>query len=182
MKSLKSIQKTFGVFKVLSKIAMILSFVWAGFTVIGLLCCIAWYSGGTVIGANQDMLLSMTLTDSLNQIVGVLLSDMVFALSDGMLFAYAFQYFKKEQVDGTPFTQKGAEQIKQLGIRTIVLPFVAAILSAIFYELFELSQATMVDWNNLASLSLGIVLILVSLIFHYGAEMEEQLGENNVVK
>ena len=38
MKSLQTIQKTFKVFKTLSKIGMIASFVWAGLTVIGLLC------------------------------------------------------------------------------------------------------------------------------------------------
>ena len=38
MKSLQTIQKTFRVFQVLTKIAMILSFVWAGFAALGLLC------------------------------------------------------------------------------------------------------------------------------------------------
>ena len=42
MKSLQTIQKTFQVFKTLSRIGMVLSFVWAGLTVIGLLCGIAW--------------------------------------------------------------------------------------------------------------------------------------------
>ena len=30
------------------------------------------------------------------------------------------------------------------------------------------------DWGNLSSLTMGIVLILASLIFRYGAELEEQ--------
>ncbi|MDY3984064.1 hypothetical protein [Dysosmobacter sp.] len=173
MKSLQTIQKTFKVFKTLSKIGMIVSFVWAGLTVIGLLCGTAWYSGGTLIGPSQEALLSLTLTSGLNQMMGVLLTDMVFALADGTLLLFAFRYLKQEQADGTPFTQSGAEQIKRLGIRTIVLPLVAAILSAVFYEVFDLSQAAMVDWGNLASLSMGIVLILASLVFRYGAELEE---------
>lgn len=172
MKSLQTIQKTFHVFQILTKIAMILSFVWAGLAGIGLLCGIAWYSGGSVIGANQQALLSLTLTSNLKQMIGVLLSDMVFALTDGILFAFAFRYFKQEQADGTPFTGSGAEQIKRLGIRTIVLPLVAAILSAVFYEIFDLSQTIAADWDNLASISMGIVLILASLIFRYVAELE----------
>ena len=172
MKSLNTIQKTFQVFKVLSKVAMILSFLWAGLTVAGLLCGIAWYSGGTVMGLTPEGLLSLTLTGSLNQMMGVLLSDLVFALADGILFLYAYRYFRREQADGTPFTKTGAELVKRLGIRTIVLPLVAAILSALFFEVFDLPQAALGARDNLSGLTMGIVLILTSLIFRYGAELE----------
>ena len=172
MKSLTAIQKTFRVFKVLTKAAMILSFVWAGLTVIGLLCAAVWYSGGTVMGADGGMLLSLTLTGSLNQMIGVLLSDLVFALADGTLTLFAYRYFRQEQADGTPFTQAGAEQIKRLGIRAIVLPLIAAVLSAVFCEVCGLSQTAMMERSDLSGLSIGIVLILTSLIFRYGAELE----------
>lgn len=79
---------------------------------------------------------------------------------------------KKELADGTPFTQSGADQILRLGIRTIVLPLVAEILRAVFYEVFDVAQALRTDSGNLPSLIMGIVLILVSLIFRYGAELE----------
>ena len=174
MKSLQTIQKTFQVFKTLSRIGMVLSFVWAGLTVIGLLCGIAWFNGGTVVIQSRDALLSLTQTGSLNQMMGILLSDLVFVLADGTLFLFAFRYFRQEQADGTPFTQSGAEQIKRLGIRTIVLPLVAAILSALFYELFSVPQAAAADWSNLSGITMGIVLILASLVFRYGAELEEK--------
>lgn len=172
MKTLEPIQKTFRVFQVLTKIAMILSFVWAGLAALGLLCAMVWYNGGVVIGANPEALLSLTVTSSLKQMMGVLLSELAFALADGTLLAFAFRYFRQEQAEGTPFTHNGAAQIKRLGIRTIVLPLVAAILSAVFYEVFGLSQSVKTDWDNLTSVSLGIVLILASLIFRYGAELE----------
>lgn len=178
--SLTAIQKTFRVFQTLSKIAMILSFVWAGLTALGLLCGLVWYSGGTVIGPAQETLLSLTLTGTPRQMMGVLLSELAFALADGTLFCFAYRYFRQEQAEGTPFTQSGAERIKRLGIRTIVLPLVAAILSAVFYELFGLSHTGLADWNNLASITMGIVLILASLIFRYGAELEENPGRDQV--
>lgn len=170
MKSLTAIQKTFKVFQVLAKIAAILSFVWAGLCALGLLCGAVWYSGGTVVGANQEALFSVTVTDSLIQMFGVLLADLVFALTDGTLFLFAFRYFKQEQTDGTPFTQHGADQIRRLGIRTIVMPLVAVILAAVFYQIFGVQDAG--SWNNLSSISMGIVLILASLVFRYGAELE----------
>lgn len=174
MKSLTTIQKTFNVFKVLAKVAAILSFVWAGLCALGLLCGVVWYSGGTVVGASQTAMFSVTATDSLYQLIGVLLSDLVFALTDGLLFTFAFRYFKQEQADGTPFTHQGADQVKRLGIRTIVMPLVAALLSAVFYQIFGLQGAG--DWSNLASITMGIVLILASLIFRYGADLEGQRG------
>lgn len=51
---------------------------------------------------------------------------------------------------------------------------VAAILVAIVRELFGLLQNAGADWGNLNSLTMGIVLILASLIFRYGAELEEK--------
>lgn len=174
MNSLHTLQKTFRVFQILSKVAMILSFVWAGLTALGLLCGIAWYSGASVIGASQETLQYLTTTDSLNQMMGVLLSDLVFAVTDGALFLFAFRYFQQEQMDGTPFTQRGAEQVKRLGIRTIVLPLVAVVLAALFHEMFGVSQAALSDESNLSSVSLGIALILASLIFRYGAELETE--------
>ena len=165
MKSLQTIQKTFRVFQTLSKIAMILSFVWAGLAVLGLVCAI--------VGADSELLYSLTVTGGLAEMIAVLLTDAIFALTDGILLVFALRYFKTEQADGTPFTKHGAEQIKKLGIWTIVLPLVAAVLAALIYEFSGLLQNASDDWSNLNSLSLGIVLILASMIFRYGAELEE---------
>ena len=174
MKSLQTIQKTFRVFQVLSKIGMILSYIWAGLAVLGLLCGIVWYNGGTVYGADQELMYALTVTGGLNEMICVLLVDTILALTDGTLLVYALRYFKMEQADGTPFTKRGADRILHLGILTIVLPLVAAILAAISCELFDAIQSVSRDWGNLSSLTVGIVLILASLIFRYGAELEEQ--------
>ena len=172
MKSLNTIQKTFRAFQILTKIGMILSFVWAGLAAIGILCGIVWYRGGIVIGASREVLFSLTMTDGPFRMVGALLSDMVFALTDGTLLMLATRYFAAEQMDGTPFTVRGAQQIKRLGIRTIVFPLVAAILTSVFYQLFDIQSRLKAGWNNMTSVSLGIVLILAGLIFRYGAELE----------
>ncbi|MGM9587381.1 MAG: hypothetical protein ACI3VA_07850 [Candidatus Limivicinus sp.] len=178
MKSLQTIQKTFRVFQILTKIAMILSFVWAGLALLGMLCGAVWYGGGTVVGVGQAQLYSLTKTGGLIQMIAVLMTDAILALTDGTLLAFALAYFKAEQADGTPFTQRGAEQIKRLGIRTIVLPLVAAIVAAVIYAAFDLPQGS-VEWSNLTSLGLGIVLILASLIFRYGAELEAGNASGN---
>ena len=174
MKSLQTIQKTFRVFQILTRIGMILSFVWAGMAFAGLLCGIAWQSGVTVVGADRELLFALTVTKGLPEMIGVLLTDVIFALTDGTLLLMASRYFKEEQAAGTPFTEEGAEQVKRLGIRTIVLPLVAVILCTVVYEVCGLSGYAPRDWDNLMSVSMGIVLILASLIFRYGAVLEAE--------
>ncbi|MDY3281304.1 hypothetical protein [Dysosmobacter sp.] len=171
MNSLNRVQKTFRVFEILSKAAMILSFLWAAVTAAGLLCGFAWYSGVSVAGVSRETLLVMTRSSTLNQMTGVLLSELVFALTDGALFLLSFRYFRQEQEDGTPFTRDGAEQIRYLGIWTIALPLAAVVLASAFREVFGVSGAG--DWGNRFSVTLGVVLILASLIFRCGAELEE---------
>ena len=105
---------------------------------------------------------------------GILLTDTVLALTDGILFTFALRYFKAEQADGTPFTHSGAEQIKRLGILTVALPLAAVILSAIVCAVFGLPHDAAGDRGDLTSAATGIVLILASLIFRYGAELEEK--------
>lgn len=172
MKSLHTIQKTFRVFQILTKIAMILSFVWAGLAALGLLCGAVWYHGGSVVGADRELLYVLTETGGLAELTGVLLAETILALTEGVLLVLAGRYWKAEQADGTPFTERGAEQIKRLGIYTIVLPLVAVIVVSLVYAIFDLPQSAGNDWDNLSSVTVGIVLILASLIFRYGAELE----------
>lgn len=179
MKSLETIQKAVRVFQILTKIAMILSFVWAGLALLGMLCGAVWYGGGTVVGVGKAQLYSLTKTGGLIQMIAVLLADAILALTDGTLLAFALAYFKAERADGTPFTHRGADQIRRLGIRTIVLPIVAAIVVAVIYAAFDLPRSA--DWGNLTSVSMGIVLILASLIFRYGAELEARNASGNEV-
>ena len=173
MKSLQTIQKTFRVFQTLSKIAMVLSFVWAGLAALGLLCGVLWYSGGNVFGVNQELLYSLTVTGGLTEMIGVLLVDMILALTDGILLVFALRYFSAEQADGTPFSHSGADLMKRLGILLIVLPAVATILVGVLHGIFDMPQIEAADVGNGTSVMMGIMLILVSLILRYGAEMEE---------
>ena len=92
-------------------------------------------------------------------------------LTDGVLFLFAWQYLKAEEAAGTLFTVSGADTVKKLGIRIIVLPLVAVIISAVIYGCFGLTPD--VDISSGGCVITGGVLILVSLIFRYGAELEE---------
>ena len=175
MKTLASIQKTYNVFKTLAKIAMILSFIWAGTLLLGVLGGIVWYNGGNIVGVPVEYALKLTQTGAVLQMIGVLLGDFVLVLTDGLLFFFALHYFKQELADGTPFTMTGADQVRNLGVKTIVMPLVAIIISAVIYECFGVERPG--SWDNGAEVVLGVSLILFSLILRHGAELREASGK-----
>ena len=174
MKTLQTIQKTCKVFQTLTKIAMILCFVGSGLLLLGLVCGIVISSTGAVIAGNMETLYRLTSSASFFEMVGSLLAEFVLTLTDALLFFHAWKYFSAEQADGTPFSHRGADLMKRLGIMLIVLPAVATILVGILHGIFDLSQIEAADVGNGTSVMMGIMLILVSVILRYGAELEER--------
>ena len=172
MKSLQTIQKTFRVFQILAKIAFVFSIVGASICAVGTLCAVAWYSGGTVFTLFGEPVPIFAGGEGLNQTLAVLLSNLVYITTDTVLLAFAGRYFKTEQAEGTPFTESGANSIRKLGIRCIWMPIVAVVIASVITVCLGVEQRG--DVSNLPSVVTGIVLILVSMIFRYGAELEEQ--------
>ena len=152
---------------------MILSFIWAGVALLGALCGVVWRAGGNIVGVPVEYALKLTQTGAILQMIGVLLGDFVPALTEGLLFLFAWRYFKQELADGTPFTVSGANQVRNLGIKTIVMPLVAISISAVIYECFGVTRTG--NWDNGSAVALGISLILFSLILRHGAELRLSL-------
>ena len=173
MNSLQTIQKTCKVFQTLTKIAMILCFVGSGLLLLGLICGIVISSTGAVIAGNMETLYRLTSSASFFEMVGSLLAEFVVTLTDALLFFHAWKYFSAEQADGTPFSRRGADMMKRLGILLIVLPAVSAILAWGICTIFSVPQVKAPDLGSEASIVLGIMLILVSVILRYGADLED---------
>lgn len=172
MKTLEKIQKTMHVFEILTKIALVFSIIGAAFCAVGALCTLAWYTGGEVFTLFGQPITSFTGREDVNQAMAVMLSELVFLSADAILLTFARRYLLLEQAEGTPFTRSGAEQLKKLGIRCIYLPIVAMVIAAVVLVCLNVERGG--DWDNLPSLVTGVVLILASMIFRYGAELEEQ--------
>lgn len=172
MKSLQTIQKTFGIFQILAKIAFVFSIVGASICAVGALCYVAWNNGGQVFSLFGEPITISAGRENMNQAMAVLLSDMVYLTTDAILLAFAGRYFKTEQAEGTPFTENGANLIRKLGIRCIWMPIVSVVIASVIMVCFGVERNG--DVSNLPSVITGVVLILASLIFRYGAE----LGKN----
>ena len=172
MKSLQTIQKTFRVFQSLTKIAFVFSIVGASICAVGVLCAAVWYNGGQVFSLFGTALEPFSNGEGLHQMLAVLLSDMVLLTADAILLGLAGGYFKTEQAEGTPFTENGANLLKNLGIRCIWMPIVAVVIASVITACLDAESGR--DISNFHSLVTGIVLILASLIFRYGAELEQR--------
>ncbi len=171
MEQLQKIQKTFHVFEVLTKIAYILSIVGAVFCAVGALCAAAWYNGGQVFSLFGEPVTVFSTGRGMNEMLAVLLADFVMITAEAILLSFACKYLKAEQAAGTPFTVTGAEQLKKLGIRCIWLPIVTMVVASVISVSFGVEDIDSV--SNLPSVATGIVLILASMIFRYGAALEE---------
>ena len=69
--------------------------------------------------------------------------------------------------------ERGANLVKRLGIRCIWMPIVSIVIASVIAACLG---AELGDVSNLPGVVTGIVLILASLIFRYGAELEAELG------
>ena len=137
-----------------------------------MLCAAVWYNGGQVFSLFGEPVTIFSSGEGLDQALAALLSDLILLATDAVLLGFAGRYFKIEQAEGTPFTENGANLIRKLGIRCIWMPIVAVVIASVITVCLGVESSG--DISNLPGLVTGIVLILASLIFRYGAELEEQ--------
>ena len=172
MEQLQKIQKAAHVFLILTKIAYIFSIVGAVLCAVGALCATAWYTGGQVFTLFGEPVTIFSTSRGMNETLAVMLGDCILLVTEAILLYFAGSYLKAEQADGTPFTQTGADMIKKLGIRCIWMPIVAMVIVSVIGVCFNVESLD--TTSNLPSLITGIVLILASLVFRYGAALEEK--------
>lgn len=173
MDSLKTIQKTFHIFLRLIHAAKILCIVGAVLSGVGALFMITSYYGGHIFDLFGKPVAIFYPDTNWKQQSVELLAVSIRMIANCILLAFAQDYLKTEQSDGTPFTLAGAEKLKNLGIRCIWIP-IAAIVVAVTVAVW-LGEESIGEAGNAFGITTGIVLILASMIFRYGAELEQQL-------
>lgn len=170
---LQSIQKTFRVFYTLVCIAKTLCIVGASLCAAGALCITVASRGGQVFGLFGEPINIFAGTPDPNRMNAELWAAFIQLIAKAILLALAQSYLKLEQADGTPFTQHGADRLKLLGIRCIWISIVAAVLAAVIVSLQGTTDAGAI--GNSAEVITGVVLILASMIFRYGAQLEQNV-------
>ena len=145
MKSLEKLQKLCGIFKVVTLIIAILSFVGVYLNVV--VSAILLISGRFGIFAmlqrwlgNNGYTYGIMPFVSAPEIAPRLISNIISCAINGVLFISAMHCFSAELADGTPFSHRFADEIRTLGIKTIIFPIIGVIVSSIVYALNLLFQ------------------------------------------
>lgn len=170
---LQKIQKAMNVFKILVTIYMVLTFIYAGcLMVVG--ATAVFCDGDPVLGKIGNTTIMLPVSGPIEHHGAVYFANGVAALFSAIILVGIANYLKQELKDGTPFTVKGADMLKRLGIRIIILSAVSTTVQASILAMYKISETT--EITELAEFSLGICFIIFSMIIRYGAQLN---GEKN---
>lgn len=184
MKSLKTIQTLSKVGKILSKIVFICSIIGICGYIIGI---IALKVGANVLeayGATFDAFFPAGSKITENTIYAFFISSTLVLIGEAVVAWFAERYFKRELKDGTPFTIEGSKQMLILGIIVICVPIVAQLFSEIAYTLMQsiFDNVADISINYGSSIGIGVMFILTSVICRYGAELNQNRENQEILK
>lgn len=175
-KTLNKIQKFAKAGSIFSKIVL-----WC--SIIGGVACLILLVAQLVVGNSRIMTDSLMVkeyfTDATDFNLETLLAGTVIGLimcvSEIINSKMAINYFDAELKQGNPFTTKLADQLKKLGLATIIINIVSIVLANVTYEVFAhyYTITNKLNVNNGEEIWLGLGFILVSLICRYVAEEKE---------
>ena len=106
-----------------------------------------------------------------------LVACLILCIGQAVLAKFAEFYFRNAEASGTPFTHIGARELRRLGI--LMIPTGCAVLAEIVQGIMIGFMNVMADkWSDLnfdnkASIIVGIMFIVGSFICGYGAEVLE---------
>ncbi len=181
MKSLKPVQTAAKVLQVLINVALV-------FVIIGTVFVLL--AGGALlsVGEMSETIASMLSPEDLavfNETFGgstaamgtSLLAISVIMIGAAVTLFFASRYFKHELADGTPFTHRGAKELLRVGIIGLAVPAGASLIASIILGVAtKFAGGTALDISIEIDLTLGIAALVLSFIFHYGADLEETIG------
>lgn len=175
-KTLSNILTVFKIVRILAKIVFVCC-------IIGAVCCalallvlpVAESAVGEEVFAEAGVDFSVTYVA-----VGVAI---VSCIGEAIFAFLAERYCKRVLAAETPFTFDGAKECFRLGVASLIISLVvsiiSAILSAIVVALLALSGGTNLaaDFASSFTLSTGLCLMFMSLLFKHGAEQQKTLSE-----
>lgn len=180
--SLQTIQTLAKIAKVLCKIAFVFCIVGAVGCLLGICSLALGIIGALKIGG-------VTIHGLIEQNAGVTLGTMYASMAAGLILctAEAFlaeiagNYFRHVLEVGTPFTTQGADELKRLGIWTIVLPLVTMIVASIVCKILTIFLPGIAELrlDDYSSVALGVGFLVVSVLCRYGAEALSARQQNS---
>lgn len=179
-KTLKTIQTISKVCMVISKIVFIVSIVGASMCGVGILCLGLGYT--TALNLAGINIYGLINAESEMSVAGIYVHMVIAAIACGLQIAMAKLcelYFRHELEAGTPFTFEGAKELKKVGICLISISLGGIVGIAIIYAIASNFIPNIGEMNadNITAVGTGIILLIVSCLCKYGAELNEAKAE-----
>lgn len=181
-------EKTLKIIQTLAKIAHVC-------TKIGYICCIVGICicvvgavmlplGGDALklgGVSIHTILSDHAGITESTALATMLAGIVLCIGELALSYRAHVYFTHELEAGTPFTRDGSIELRRLGIAYLWIPVVSYAVAITVREIVEqvMGEVAELSLESWSSVSTGLVIILISLLCAYGAEVVEKGREND---
>jgi hypothetical protein len=81
---------------------------------------------------------------------------------------------------GTPFTKEGASELLRVGILMTAIPVASNVLGGIAFGAFKLFYEVPSDLQLSEDITMGLVVIFLSFVFKYAAELLSEKAEKIV--
>ncbi len=167
MKSLEAVQKIYKVLEILCKVAFVLC-------IVGIAGCLIGGCAVLALDKIPDSILDMFADGiafkSMSSLALYIFSAGVSVVAGTVIAWYSYKYCKNELADGTPFSHRGADELKRLGIISLVASALGSIVVSILLSAGDIKSSSM----SQIDIGFGITAILLSFVFRYGAELEKK--------
>lgn len=166
MKSLKTVQAIARVLRILVKIGLIFTIIGAAGALIGGIALLSTpYLGRELTG----MIVSGVEAGDPTMLGIALVGESVYLAGVAVAMGFTCRYFKNELADGTPFTHRGAKELLRAGILNLAVPLGALCLCSAITAIAQIPETLLSNEYEAVS---GTVMILLSFVLHYGADLE----------
>lgn len=172
MKTLKTLQVIAKIGRILSTIVFVCCVVGAALSAIGIVCLAVIPEGFQIGEVTVRGLVEQKAGVSLTTCCMTMAQAVVFCAGEAVLAKFAERYFKNELKAGTPFTFDGAKELMRLGILAICISIGTAIIAGLVYVIFKVAAKDVAEpsFHNGASVGIGVMMIVGSLLCKHGAE------------
>ncbi len=167
MKSLKTVQN-------IAKVRSIFVNIGYVFTIIG---AVGALIGGVslrsvpYIGEDISKLIVSEMEGADSTALGFgLIAEGVYLTGVAIGMGFTNRYFKNELKAGTPFTHDGAKELLKAGIINLAVPMGTFSMCAAILSIADCESVL----SNEYDAATGIMMILLSFVFHYGADLNEK--------
>ena len=140
-----------------------------------------------VFGGDTSWLTDRIFNDASISVGTAIANTVVSAVSAAayiVVFPFAKRYLAGEIEDGTPFSERGAKDMLNVGIAAAITPIVASAVSGSLCEgISAMISDTVIPADTAPwSVMLGVVLVLISYVVRYGAELEQKVAATEAAK